>query len=80
MPIITQTVDVEIDVSDLDEDEIVDACKELGYAVTKVAEGIEPHFMEQDINNLAEQYRNNHPQLMETLRTFIQDYTGRLLP
>lgn len=80
MPTIYQTVEVEVDVSDLDEDEIVDACKELGYAVTKVAEGIEPHFMEQDIDALVELYRNKDEQLMEALRTFLQNYTGRVLP
>lgn len=80
MPTIYQTVEVEIDTSDLDEDEIVDACRDMGYCVTKVAEGTEPYFLEQDLNNLAEQYRNNHPAIMESLRTFLQTYTGRVLP
>lgn len=78
MTTIYQTVEVEVDVSDLDEDELVDAVRELGYSVTK-SDGYCDD-LPNDLQDLAEQYRNKSPDLMESLRTFIQQYTGRVLP
>ena len=80
MPTIYREVEVEVDVSDLDEDELVEACQELGYSVVKLDEWMDTNGMPNDLNELAELYRNNNPLLMETLRTFLQTYTGRVLP
>ena len=80
MPTIYQTVEVEVDVSDLNEDELVEACQELGYIVYKADLGVDSSDMEDDLHQMVELYRNNNPLLMETLRTFLQTYTGRVLP
>lgn len=72
--------EIEFDVSDLDESEIVDACREMGYAVLKTGETVDPDDLTTEMNNLAELYRNDDPRLMEELRTFLQIYTGRILP
>lgn len=80
MPSKYQTVEFEFDVDDLDEDELVDACRELGYSVLKTGETVDPDDLTTEMNNLAELYRNDDPRLMEELRTFLQTYTGRILP
>jgi vacuolar-type H+-ATPase subunit I/STV1 len=80
MPTIYQTVEVEIDVSDLDEDEIVDACREMGYSVMKVNEATEADSLKEELNNLADLYRSKSDGLIEELRTVLQKYTGRILP
>jgi len=80
MPTIYQTVEVEIDVSDLDEDEIVDACREMGYSVMKVDEAMEADNLKEELNNLADLYRSKSGGLIEELRTVLQKYTGRILP
>ena len=72
--------EIEFDVSDLDEGEVVDACREMGYSVLKVGETVDPDDLTDEMNNLAELYRNADPRLMEELRTFLQTYTGRVLP
>ena len=77
MPVCYREVEVEFDVSDLDEDEVVDACRELGYSVLKTNSGVD--CLRNDMNKLVELYRNNDPMLLETLRNFLQDYTGRNL-
>lgn len=80
MPTIYQTVEVEIDVSDLDEDEIVDACREMDYSVMKVDEAMEADNLKEELNNLADLYRSKSGGLIEELRTVLQKYTGRILP
>lgn len=80
MTTIYQTVEVEVDVSDLDEDQLVEACQELGYSVVKLDDWMDTNGMPNDLNELAELYRNKSPLLMESLRTFIQTYTGRVMP
>lgn len=77
MPVVYREVEVEFDVSDLDSDEVVDACRELGYSVIKT--GKDNDTFEEDINSLADSYRRNDIKLMEQLRLFLQDYTGRIL-
>jgi hypothetical protein len=80
MPTIYKTVDVDIDVSDLDEAEVVEACEAMGYSVIKMGKIADPDEMVNEMNNLAELYRNADPRLMEELRTFLQNYTNRVLP
>ena len=80
MPTIYQTVEVEIDVSDLDEDEIVDACREMGYSVMRANEVTEADSLKEELNNLADLYRSKSDGLIEELRTVLQKYTGRILP
>jgi hypothetical protein len=77
VPVVYREVEVEFDVSDLDSDEVVDACRELGYSVIKT--GKDNDTFEEDINSLADSYRRNDIKLMEQLRLFLQDYTGRIL-
>ena len=77
MPVVYREVEVEFDVSDLDSDEVVDACRELGYSVIKT--GKDNDTFKEDINSLADSYRRNDIKLMEQLRLFLQDYTGRIL-
>ena len=77
MPVVYREVEVEFDVSDLDSDEVVDACRELGYSVIKT--GKDNDTFKEDINSLADSYRRNDIKLMEQLRLFLQDYTVRIL-
>lgn len=77
MPVAYREVEVEFDVSDLDADEVVDACRDLGYSVIKTGKGNDT--FEKDIESLRQAYRRNDSTLMEQLRLFLQDYTGTIL-
>ena len=77
MPVVYREVEVEFDSSDLDEDEVVEACRDLGYSVIKTNKWNDN--FEKDLDCLYLLYRRNDSKLMEQLRIFLQDYTGKLL-
>ena len=79
------SVDVDVDIDMFDDDEVVEYLERRGYKCIKLSEGnaggyADLEYIEDELANLYQQYRNNHPSLMETLRTYLMNATGRVLP
>ncbi len=74
---IYKDVEVEVDVkfNDLDFDELIDELENEKYIVLGVGQG------KQLLDDWAELYKSNrHHELLEQIRTLIQDHTGKVLP
>lgn len=78
------SVDVDVDIDMFDDDELIDYLEGRGYKCIKMAGSDDwtkdLDYIEDELSNLYQQYRNNHPALMETLRTYLMNATGRVLP
>ena len=71
----TINTEIEIDLNDLDIDDIVDELENEGYIVLGKGSGKELLY------DWAELYKaNRHSELLEKIRTLIQNHTGKVLP
>lgn len=77
------SVDVDVDIDMFDDDELVEYLEQRGYTCIKNCTDssiLTTPQIEDALNELYQQYRNGNPNLMESLRTYLMNATGRVLP
>lgn len=78
------SVDVDVDIDMFDDDELIEYLEGRGYKCIQMAGSndgtTDLDYIEDELANLYQQYRTGNPNLMETLRTYLMNATGRVLP
>lgn len=74
---ISTYIDIDVDLSEFEMDDIIEYLEEAGYVVLK-ADAQTPN-NDVTANQLYQLYRTKSPQLLDALRTYLQNETGRIL-